>query len=191
MIYDPIVIVIFFLLGICAWWLFFVEQQRYWLDKTRQRLFSIRDEFFNSALEGRIPFDHPAYIMTRTTLNGMIRFTHEVNVLYVLAVYAVHGLTNKQRRASDYRQRLSNAVASLSAESRNAIDKAISDAHLTILKHVMSTSPFLWPLLKPFSIVSSMLHTTTTLRTWVLRGKQRKRQWGILDAEANYIGEHG
>jgi len=185
---EALELTVLFSIAICAWWIFFVEQQSYWLDLTRQRLFAIRNELFDCAIQGKISFDHPAYKMTRTTLNGMIRFTHEVNLLYFLTIYFAHRFVFKRRRATDYERRFSSAIQTLPLEGRAFIYRTIGEAHMTVLRHVMSTSPFLWPILKPLSIVSAALHKTNKLRKWALRGKNRKQPWVVLDAEANYIG---
>jgi len=46
------------------------------MEAFRQSLFELRDRVFDFAASGSIPFDHPAYTMLRTTINGGIRVGH-------------------------------------------------------------------------------------------------------------------
>src|SRR5215469_15899856 len=68
------------------WWLFSKELKAFYIDDTRQKLFKIRDDFFDEARNKNISFDAPAYQMTRYTLNGMIRFTHELSLVFVMVI---------------------------------------------------------------------------------------------------------
>lgn len=186
---EILALVIFLILSVGAWWVFFIEQQAYWLDLTRQRLFKIRNDLFDAAAGGKIAFDDPAYVMTRNTLNGMITFTHEVNLLQVAAIYASHKYILKGRRSTDYGKRFLAAIKGLSKENRRLIMGSMEKAHLTILRHLMSTSILLWPVLKPASIIFAILHKTDDAKKVVLKGKKSKESWQVLDAEALHIGE--
>lgn len=48
----------------------------YRVDMLREKLFALRDELFDYASAGNIPFDHPGYWMLRKTMNSVIRFAH-------------------------------------------------------------------------------------------------------------------
>jgi hypothetical protein len=48
------------------------------LDTFRQRLFALRDEMFDYAMEGSISFGHPAYRLLRKSMNGFIRYGHNL-----------------------------------------------------------------------------------------------------------------
>jgi len=185
---NDIILVLFTVVIILVWWLFFVAKQNYCLDLTRQKLFNIRDKLFDAAANREIPFDEPAYGMTRTTLNGMIRFTHQVNIPFLAVIFLTHKYVYKGRRSTDYRQQFDAAMKHLPIKQKQLLLKALADAHLTIINYVMSTSPILWPILKPISILLSLLHKTNQFRKWALRGKKRKEPWSVLDAEAHFIG---
>src|SRR5438105_11888454 len=74
------------LLGL--WTLLFWFYHDYAIDKVRQEMFALRDQFFDEAAAGLIPFDHPAYGLLRSTMNGFIRFAHKLTLpdLLVLGV---------------------------------------------------------------------------------------------------------
>src|SRR3569832_1900332 len=71
------------------WWLYFVEYKRYRLDLARRELFRVRNDLFEAAANGKLPFDSLAYGMTRRTLNGAIRFMHGFGFLRLAALLLV------------------------------------------------------------------------------------------------------
>ena len=48
------------------------------LDEFRQSIFIVRDELFDFAASGAISFDHPAYRLLRQSMNGFIRYAHQL-----------------------------------------------------------------------------------------------------------------
>ncbi len=50
------------------------------VDEFRQSMFAIRDELFDFALSGAISFDHPAYRLLRESMNGFIRYGHQLTL---------------------------------------------------------------------------------------------------------------
>ena len=53
------------------------------LDAFRQELFAIRDELFDYAAAGNIKFDDPAYRLLRKSMNGFIRYAHQLTFFRV------------------------------------------------------------------------------------------------------------
>src|SRR6266849_3499419 len=55
---------------------------RFWaearLDAFRQEMFVIRDELFDYAAARNIGFDDPAYRLLRRSMNGFIRYAHQL-----------------------------------------------------------------------------------------------------------------
>lgn len=64
-------------LVIIALWLY----RDYQVDVFRENLFELRNELFDFAATGGIPFDDPAYRGLRAVCNGYIRFGHRVSFL--------------------------------------------------------------------------------------------------------------
>lgn len=56
----------------------------YMIDHFRQEMFVLRDELFDEAADGLLPFDHQAYCTLRRAMNGCIRFGHKLSLLEVL-----------------------------------------------------------------------------------------------------------
>jgi len=77
------------------WVLVFWLYRDYRVDLFRQELFQVRDELFDFAAQGQIPFDHPAYVGLREVFNGYIRFAHRVGILP--AALFSRSLTDEER----------------------------------------------------------------------------------------------
>jgi hypothetical protein len=62
--------------------LFFVLVLKLWpslrLDTFRQQMFVVRDELFDYAASGKIGFNDPAYRLLRQSMNGFIRYAHQL-----------------------------------------------------------------------------------------------------------------
>lgn len=66
-------------------WFIWGPWQRLVSDGVRQRLFELRDQLFDLAVEGRIKFDDPAYRYVRSRINANIRFAHKATIWRVIA----------------------------------------------------------------------------------------------------------
>lgn len=53
------------------------------LDIFRQKMFAVRDELFDYAAAGNINFDDPAYRLLRQSMNGNIRYGHQITLFRV------------------------------------------------------------------------------------------------------------
>ena len=56
------------------------------IDEFRHRLFVLRADLFDYALEGRIGFGDPAYTMLRESLNSILRFAHKITLTRLLVI---------------------------------------------------------------------------------------------------------
>ena len=70
------------ILWVGLFWLY----RDYCIDLFRQRMFALRDELFDQAAKGAIPFNHKSYGMLRVSMNGFIRFAHDFSLAHFLFV---------------------------------------------------------------------------------------------------------
>lgn len=157
---------------------------QYQIDRLRQDLFAIRDKFFAQAAEGRIGFGTAAYRTTRLTLNGMIRFAHELGFLRLIVsifsnAYILHVPEDR------YQQHLVATLKLLPNKgARELVLAAHRDMHARVLEHFMKTSPV-------FAIFSIGFALAISARRGFVG--LRKRLEGVtsikrLDTEAYDIG---
>lgn len=83
---NIIIIISFGVILTFLWVFYFWFYWQYRIDKARQELFAIRDELFDFAINGNISFNHPAYGILRRTMNGMVRFTHKIDFINLIAI---------------------------------------------------------------------------------------------------------
>jgi hypothetical protein len=79
------------------------------LDAFRQKVFALRDELFDFAADGHISFDDPAYRLLRQSMNGKIRYAHQltffrVNMTMIQVNLATH--TPKVTWSEDWQKAL-------------------------------------------------------------------------------------
>ena len=61
------------------------------VDAFREDIFSIRDELFDYMWRNNLPYDMPAYRLTRLQLNGMIRVSDQIHLFtFVVVVYQMY-----------------------------------------------------------------------------------------------------
>jgi len=76
---------------VCAtlWYLIFFLFRDYFTDSFRQSMFTLRDNLFDEARNGLVDFNHPAYGLLRETMNGYLRFGHQLSALSLIIFYAL------------------------------------------------------------------------------------------------------
>jgi len=167
------------------WWLYFVGFRNHAGDLTRQRLFVIRDRLFQEAQSGVISFNSAAYKLTRITLNGTIRFVHELSLLRFLLILI--SKMGDDRYIRLFAKKREKAISALPKAGREAVNKAIAEMHWVILAHIYHTSLFARTMFLPFRWLLMILHLWGTCRDLATRLVASKR-WLVVDAEVNVIG---
>lgn len=120
-------------------WLFFWPYRDYRRDLFRARLFAIRAELFDGAADGRIAFDHPAYGLLRSTLNGFLRFGHQFGTLRLIAMALIvdpHACSPDY----DFDRRWRESTKSLDAETRAWLRELREEMHQAFFAHLVATS---------------------------------------------------
>lgn len=183
MIDEGAYILICGVIAITLWWLFTCEYRKYRIDLMRQDIFAIRYELFLWAAENKA-FDTRAYGMTRTTLNGVIQFSHELSLRRILIIYLTR-LFVKNDSGARYLKRLGQSIHELPTDWQLRIATSHAKMHYVILSHIAHTSLLLSPLfflgllvlkgLRKAEIVSHSMTTTTSNR----------KRWAIIDAKLN------
>lgn len=122
------------------WFLFHWAYRDYRVDLFRQRMFALRDELFDLAREGAINFDHPAYGLLRTVLNGFLRFAHRMRP-FTLAWIAWRADQETLRLATEsFVKQWGEATASLDEETGKRLNDILLRAHLRVADQLVLTS---------------------------------------------------
>ena len=108
--------------GIAFLWVFF-----YWLwrdfqtDVLREELFAVRDTLFELGAAGAIPFNHPAYGLTRGVINTAIQQAHAISLLSWIMTRSTIPNRNEGNTIQEIDDRWQQAYDSLPAESQKAL----------------------------------------------------------------------
>ena len=180
-------LILWVLLGI-LWWFFFDVYYRYRLDIFRQELFEIRDKLFDEAARLGI-FNEKAYTMTRITLNGMIRFAHEVSLLRFAVAYFSQMWFVKRDIASLYQTAFSKALNKLPEDQQKIIMRARVHAHMVLASHIVHSSVMLLPLVSVTYTALRAIRMARGVISVIFDGKQLNKQWAFIDAEAYSVGQ--
>ena len=132
----------FWLLLAVLWWLFHWPYRRYRVDKTRYELFVIRDRLFDLASNGAlVDFEHRAYGMTRTTLNGMLRTIEDYSFIRWAALYRRASNDQAWRDScAEHATVFKRAIEDLSPEGREVIAQTMNDAMRVFIHYAIWTS---------------------------------------------------
>jgi hypothetical protein len=103
---------------------FYTFWQRFVIDQTRQRLFELRDQWFDVCADAEI-LTTPAARFIRELLNGQIRFAHRMTAPTVLWYLAVARNRNAERAVTAAREAaLRNLPEQLRAQASSILQSA-------------------------------------------------------------------
>lgn len=128
-------------LAILCFMVFWLYRQTQ-LDVFRQKLFALRDDLFDAAAAGKIDFQHPAYGMLRSTINGTIRFGHRLNLPFVVCLSAI-APPRKEGDPEHFGAKLEKVMVSLNDEQRALIRDCHHRLNLLMVEHLILGSPAL------------------------------------------------
>lgn len=129
------------LLGLA--YLYFWLYRDYRRDLLRTRLFKIRGELFDAAAKGRIDFDHPAYGLLRSTLNGFVRSGHRIGA-WRLLMSALFLDAKEVEELYQFRARWHKAVSTLSPDVRDWMEDLRRQTHESFFNHLLATTGFFY-----------------------------------------------
>lgn len=153
--------------GVLVWILLVWITRDYMVDSFRQRMFELRDDLFDFALEGQIDFDHRAYGTLRSMMNGFIRFGHQLGVLQVLMGAAFLGRSGLEV-AKAFEEQQEDARKDLPPAVREKLAEYHVRMHLLVMRHVVLGSPlFLVTVVVPLMISLDVFGTLGRLVRWL------------------------
>jgi len=122
------------------WWLWAVEYRRFRVLVLKNALFEARDLLFRAAERGTLSFDDPAYGMTRSLLNGMLRQAEAFSLPHFMGMLLTRAWWSNANVERRFNERYVRARAQLSDAGRDVVRRAIDVAHVAIVSHVLHIS---------------------------------------------------
>ncbi|MDQ6759874.1 MAG: hypothetical protein M3Z32_08425 [Acidobacteriota bacterium] len=113
------------------------------LDVYRQEMFRLRDELFDYAKDGRISFSHPAYRLLRRSMNGFIRYGHQLT-FFQLCMNLLRWNATGDKPPLDWANSWTTAVNSIQSEQvKRDLQSLHGAALMLVVKRLISESPSL------------------------------------------------
>lgn len=112
------------------------------LDELRQTLFTIRDQLFLDAAQGRhgLSFDLPAYRAVRQQINGLLRFCFRIT----FAGIVIYQVTPLRKRLRDFKTPDQVAIEALpDGEAKDTLGRVRRNVTMQVVKYLLKTSPVL------------------------------------------------
>ena len=169
--------------------LFFVLlilRRMYRQDRFRQNMFALRDELFDFASSGEIKFDHPAYTILRTSMNGMIRFAHRVTLTHVLVSYVLMNRIGTKALSEDHQKNLEDSFNQVhNLETRLRVREFHDRMRYLLAEHLVKSSLIIFGALSIVIVFAVVRGASKTLweRVW-----NSVPGFDLLEAEAEDVG---
>ena len=186
-------------LMLVCWWLWAIEYRRYRVLLLKNALFEARDTLFAAAEQGKLSFDDPAYGMTRTLLNGMLRQAEALSLPHFIGMMLTRAWWSNAEVERQFNDRFTRSRARLTDAGRLAVRDAIDRSHIAIVSHVLHIS-FLFGLPIQLSKIWYRIgvvkagngRSRDLLESMVHSGSARspmQESLGTLDASAHLLGD--
>lgn len=171
------------------WWFFTGKYQEYRSALARQSLFKVRDDLFDRALAGEICFDSKAYGLCRKTINGMIRYSYQLNFIQLLVINVINRRKSEDIKRS-YNEILSDASKNLTDKQKEMIDGFYQRMHFIVLSKLIHSSLLL---LIPASIIFAILRLLNLFERAKTKANKKlnphfNSSIAVLDSQASEIG---
>lgn len=173
--------------GLIFWWLLAEEYRKYQLDKVRQRLFTLRDELFEYARIHAI-FDLEAYKLTRATLNGTIRYAHQISLLDFLVFRFVDRFLSSQSFAAEYVRHMRAALREAPSDVKTRIKQVHVQMHMELIGYFLKSSLLIGPVILFCMFTIKCFSAAVTVSKLIMDGRIARRLLAQLDATTNQIG---
>lgn len=161
--------------------------RRYRVDLFRQKIFALRDELFDLGRAGVIDFDHPAYGLLRTTMNGFIRFGHRIAFLNL--VLGRWGLEMYGKDPEAFQRAYKEACRDLTEEQQEKLNRLWMKVDFVVLEQLVFSSPLLLVTMVPlmFLVIIHLLGEAMISRV-VSRWRVRRNIIEPLESLALRVG---
>lgn len=136
------------------WFLLFWPYREYSVDRFREEMSQLRDSLFDAADCGLLGFDHPAYGILRSALNGFIRSADQVGLAQVFIGRWI--LAGSGRPVRSFRESWDEATADLPVDRKAELEQYLTRTHVAVIRQILVRSPIV------------LVTLVVPLVTWVL-----------------------
>lgn len=141
-------------------------------------MFALRGQLFDFAADGGISFDHPAYGLLRSTMNGFIRFAHMMRPFNMLILMVV--VRGSNQRALGLEKRWETATEDLDDPTKQVV---IEFRKAMETNGALYAAPWLRPLIRLAFAIARVRIGTAKLRS------RLASQEALIDSMAMTAGD--
>ncbi len=158
---------IFSIVSLTILWTLVWLYKSYTVDAFRQKVFALRDEMFDAAADGKIPFNHKGYGRLRSTMNGAIRYAEEYSILHMTIWYLFQRNNNLPMKR--YQDAFLDEIRDLPEEEQSILKGYRKRFQSLLIRQIITNSPILIvPLLIPIMVYSALVSVSSWFRKTVL-----------------------
>ena len=122
----------------------FLLHHDYFVDSFRQQLFALRDELFDLAADGEIPFDSPAYLLLRSTINGFIQYAHKLSIVNTVLLRGVVKTCPTPRGSfPTFQRQWDAAVREINPETATKLSAILRRMNFLVIAQILRSSPII------------------------------------------------
>lgn len=137
-------------LSFCAiWFCLFYLYRDFAADLFREKMFDLRAQFFEEAERGLIEFDHLAYGLLRSTMNGFIRYAHKLTLMDCLIIMLITRRKAETVHEYAFTKRWTMSIRDLPQDKKDRLEEFRKRMVSLSVKHVMLSSPCLMLTIAP------------------------------------------
>jgi hypothetical protein len=188
---HPAVALVVFVFVAFLWAFFVWPYRRYRLALLRQRLFDLRDELFEYAKDhSTLEFEDPAYGITRTRINGMLRLAHDFSLASFLAIFfAMRSMSAEERQLIEqHERRREEALSRLDEDAARYLQSVLYRANFQVLVYVLHTSLLFGPLMHGTKSLARAIKGVARLCESAVRWTASTPLVRTFEAEAEIVG---
>ena len=158
-------------------YLIFWRYKAYRVDAFRQELFELRDQLFDFADSGEISFNHPAYGLLRSTINGFIRFGHRCSLWGFVLYNLFYDIKQIPDREDSFQAKWERATADLAPDTKKKMGELRAKMEVISVKHLIAKDVELYPVVLLLAIILSLKLTTKAISALFSHGSQSLNGW--------------
>jgi hypothetical protein len=123
------------------WVLIFKLYRDYRLEAFRDAMFALRDRMFDEAADGNLDFDSPAYKLLRRTMNGFLRYGHNLNVATIILMCRSYSNGRRHVGESLFEKIWQEALQQVTPQERQKLTNYYDMMNATVVRHMVVCSP--------------------------------------------------
>lgn len=136
-------VLLFGLSAATLWYLFFCIYKDHSVEIFRQKMFELRDRLFDEAADGLVGFNHPSYIVLRSTMNGFLRYGHRVTLFEVLVQnYLVRSALRRDAGVMSFSEAWALSTKNLPKEVKEKLEPYRARMTELLLVQAFLSTPF-------------------------------------------------